>query len=253
MEPQALAPKHESFGEFTRRLQDLFTEMELAETDADRELYAGVIQELIAVDMRDKVDGIAAVITKGEAWAAEASRLATMAARHAANADRLKDYVKSIMIGLNVKEMKTPTSRLLVCGNGGVQPIEVTPDLQQLPDEYKTVTLRIPYSLHAFMLSQVEPGKPVDPWLAPINVEANNAALRADLAKVCPKCNGTKVRRPSLSEMPGSALNDGITEGEVNCEACAGSGTQHIPGAKLLPRGKHLRVEGSYLLLEGEE
>lgn len=237
---QALAqhvPK-ESFGEFVNRLQGLFTDMEIAETEEEKQMFAGVIQELLAVEMRDRVDAIAAVICRGEAWAAEAKRLQGVAKRHEDNALRLKEYVKNVMTVFGTKELKTASSRLLVCGNGGLQPLVIDEDVN-LPDELRSVTMRI----NGSDWLKIEEIQTQFPSLAIVATGPDGPAIRAALAKPCLRCHGSTVVERRVSAC------DKVDD---PCPACAATGKRHMPGARLEPRGTHLRVTGS-LMLDGDK
>ena len=87
-----------------------------------------------------KVDGIAGTIRHCLRAAEECARIAAMGSMWEARAKRIKDSAMRAMQAHGVKTLETPTNKLTVCGNGGLQPLEVY-DETQVPDTYKTVTV----------------------------------------------------------------------------------------------------------------
>jgi Siphovirus Gp157 len=207
--------RKESFGGLIDRINGLFAEMEIAETPEEKALYGEALKVLLSEDLSEKTDALASVVARGNAWAEEAKRLSVVAQQHAKNAEQLKSYVLQIMEANGIKELKTATSRMLACGNGGLQPLEIQ-DGVLVPKEFRIIVLRVPEECYetivvahqqASSLGAIPAQLPE--WLTPSGVEFDSKGLRSDLSA-----------------------------GRV------------IPGVSLLPRGKHLRVTGGLRLGE---
>jgi hypothetical protein len=186
---------------------------------------------------REKTDAIAYTIRellkRSEIAADESARLVKRSASWKAQATRLKDYVLRFMTGATppITRMETPVNRLRVQGNGGLQPLDVY-DASLLPLEY----VRWTFSVNGPQLARLREMAMVteDEELGKIlyagasRPQPDNDAIRAALSQhvVCPACNGV------LDVING-------------CAKCAGRGTvpAEVPGARLLERGKGLRVE----------
>jgi len=117
-------------------------------------------------------------------------------------------------------------SQIMLKGNGGIEPLHVDgwdPDSRQwvghndLPLEYKTVTLRVPAAIVGRVAGM--------DGVTVVSTEPDQARIREALASPCPACYGLPAHSP-------------IDE----CQACGGSGRQGVPGARLHPRGSHIEV-----------
>jgi hypothetical protein len=129
------------------------------------------------------------------------------------------------------KKLESARGSLTLSGNGGVEPVEIT-DETMLPDEVCKYSVTLP----AFI------------WKAICQTEWENPAITVYLQKMTPQ------RLPSLTavrevlEKPCAACS-GVGEimvvrldAKKICEACGGSGKAGVPGARLNPRGNHLRI-----------
>lgn len=220
-----------------RELEELleFREEAIA-TGAKPEELEAIENQINAYASREVkvVDGIATSIATYKTAAAmvraEAERLLARADMLEARVDRIKESAKQAMESLGIKKLETPSHFLRVQGNGGVDPLEV--DADALPDSLKTVALTVQLDVWR-QIQQAFDGDPrfQDGTTYGAHVtQPNNEAIRAALKQPCPECNG----QGTYALMP-----DGH---EVECSACLGDGKNRVPGARLLPKGTHLRV-----------
>lgn len=219
---------------------------ELLELREDAEAQGALPEELAAIEERikqyalaevKKVDGIAHAVSACNAFAEEcekeAARLTAMAKRHRNRLERIKAAALWAMQTLGIRRLDTPTNKLRVQANGGVEPLEVY-DLSEVPRDLKQVTVTLPMRIwHEFQIA-IAKGDYMYPGsvLPPAKVEVQQDAIRAELKKrvPCPECITSMGRRK---------------DGPGPCPRCEGYGTvpASVPGARLLPRGSHLRVE----------
>jgi len=188
---------------------------ERASIEADLAIERSRLDSL-GKQLAGKVDDICAVVRRiGDDIAMlkdEEKRIADRRRHAEAGLERLKAYVIASMG--ESKMMRTTDNTLRVQANGGLAPLEV--DMTVLSPEYQYCLARVPLvdwaelSLEYLAVEMV--GKP----------EADGSKIRAALAKPCQVCDGKDAE---------------------HCAACAGDGKARLHGAKLLPRGKHLRVE----------
>ena len=118
------------------------------------------------------------------------------------------------------KHLKTDKNTIALRGNGGVQPLEITD--AAVPNELCDIVVRMPADAwQRLLLDGTNP-----PVFQVLSAEPANARIREALRMPCVECNsyGTK---------------DGEKDSPT-CPACHGSGTQQVPGARLLPRGEHI-------------
>ena len=174
-----------------------------------------------------KVNSYAALIrrqlTEAEECEAEAQRLAARAKTRRAFVDRLKATALEVMQRFGVKELRSATNTLRVQKNGGLQPLDISEHAMDVPPEYRRVVVTLAYE----DWKEIEPE---DRDGMKIQIFTDNEAIRKALAQRvrCPWCKG-----------------EAVTSGNCRCERCDGQGTvpQTIPGARLLERGSHVRVE----------
>ncbi len=220
-------------------LQELLTLRETAESEG------AIPEELQAIDRQieqyferevRKVDGIANAIHiyehAAEAAQEEAIRIMARAKTLQSTADRIRENALRTMQLFGVPRLDTPTNRLRVCGNGGKEPLEVSiPDA--VPDQCRVFRLTFRLDTLLAIRSALGPGLMRDCLDDQIVSEPDNDAIRAALKQsiACPECKGE-----------GAPWNNSAA---VPCVRCNGSGTvpNTVPGARLLPRGEHLRVE----------
>lgn len=158
-----------------------------------------------------KIDSYAGLIRKRDADAdallAEAARLVDRAKRFQADADRLRASALRVMQAFDVKELATQHNTIRRQGNGGLLPIEA--DSGEIAPEYKRITVTLP----------------LDQWLA----------LVADTCLMC-------VRSPVESWANAEITSKGRVEPDGERIRAALKSGQQVNGAKLLPRGEHVRV-----------
>lgn len=209
-------------------LEMLTEARELAEAEGDSEalkVIDGEIEKYLTKEAA-KVDSYAGLIRRtileAEVCKAEAHRLLDRAKAAQADVDRLKQTALTVMERFGVKELKTPTNTLRVQANGGVRPLEITPGA--VPREFQEVTIVMRAPDWDAMENAV--GASLLKWKS-FESNPDNQAIREALTQrvPCPECR----------------KND---EMDIYCPRCEGIGTiaNPIPGARLLERGKHVRV-----------
>jgi hypothetical protein len=275
--PEPLPPL--SLYKIDTELRELLEEREDVEAQGALPEEMKVIEDRInqyALAEVKKVDGIATAVRACNAFAEEcereAARLNTMAKRHRSRLERIKASAlwamqnmratcqqckgskvveagpKQIGIGgyvpcerckgegtiaAPIRRLDTPTNKLRVQANGGVEPLEVY-DLGEVPRELKQVTVTLPMSMwHEFQIAVAKKEIVYPGGVVPIGkVDVQQDAIRAELKK--------RVPCPACPPMIKGDLDDGTP-----CPRCEGTGTvpASVPGARLLPRSFHLRVE----------
>ncbi len=203
---------------------------ELAALDAEIQRYE--------IATPAKVSGVAAVVRNWRAKVitarAEIDRLKKIAAHYEAMEARLKDYVGSILERQPMpkkgcrKLTGSDGSQLILKGNGGLQPLEIT-DPAMVPDDCVRLVGSIPLLVWRALLDEagIDRVRGAD-FLKTID----NAAIREALAQPCPVCEGT-----------GDTLDASDERGSSEpCPTCGGSGKNAVPGARLLERGSHVEV-----------
>lgn len=195
-------------------------ETELAELLALRDQVedeGGLPEDLAAIDKQieaycsaevAKVDRIAGAIRACErnydAALAEATRLKEQAKAWDARKEAIKGAALRAMQARGIKSLETPTNRLSVCGNGGLEPLAI--EGERIPGAFVLVTMR----LRSDMV-----GRLMDVLRASTDQEMADA-LAVQL-------------KPT--EVDNRAIREALKRGES------------VPGAKLLPRGEHLRLK----------
>ena len=109
-------------------------------------------------------------------------------------------------------------------GNGGRRPVVIT-DEQLIPDEYRTVTVK----MNAELWRKICAALPELAGMQECKKDPNLTAIYNALEQPCGPCKGV-----------GAPWNN---SGSPACEACDGSGKQGVPGAVLAPLGSHVRVK----------
>ena len=211
-------------------LQALVEEREIAESEGDAEAVKVIDLLLTEWAQREvkKVDGVAEAIRAyrlaGEVERAESQRHAERAQRFEATVERIKAHALQAMKVHCVTKLETPNNTLTVCGNGGLQPLQV--DELELDWEWFNITVTMPCSMWQTLTVGGLPSIDKTAKLSP-DTERIREALKQRV--VCPKCHGTSTH----------------VEIKDPCPRCGGAGTipQTIPGARLYPRGEHLRVK----------
>ena len=177
-----------------------------------------------------KVDSYAALIRRttfeAECCASEEARIAARRKQLVAFADRLKANALEVMQRFDIKELKSPTCKLRRQQNGGVDPLEITGPALEMPkscQQYTVVMNGLAYSFIRDLCGDAPQAVAVlDSAVCVPSPTMIRAALRERV--VCPECKGAFI--------------------ETKCPRCEGTGhiAATVPGAKLLPRGEHVRL-----------
>ena len=218
-------------------LQQLIDARILAEEEGALPDELAVIDKLLAEYMARevrKVDGIAHAVRAFQNAAVEAQnearRINERAKQLEAQANRIKAAALAAMQAHGITRLETPTNRLRVQANGGVQPLDT--DVVQLPDKYLRVTVTMPLNQWRAMASAFEEDPGMDQVKVAAVAEPDTERIREALKKFvpCPECHKDGI--PSAKQL-------------VECQRCGSRGAvpATVPGARLLERGFHLRVE----------
>jgi len=177
------------------------------------------IQQYAGAEVR-KVDGVRRYIRACDAQAAVAKAEALVQSQRAkaweSRRDRLNASVLGIMQAFGLRKLEGETGRFRIQANGGVAPVTVT-DVSILPDEYKSIVVKMSLSAWADLLDRAGSEMTTCGGQILPNIES----IRSSLNAVCPMCQAI----------------------DIMCAHCGGTGKQGVPGARLDPRGEHLRVE----------
>jgi hypothetical protein len=206
-------------------------------------------EEILALDMEieryqisgpAKVSGVAGIFrswkAKRETARAEIKRLQQVVAHYECMEGRLKDYCAGILERQPApakgcrKLVGIDGSQLMLKGNGGVQPLEIT-DASMIPDELCRYVLTLAGPEWRVVEEAVRRRTLGQLALSPER-QPDGDAIRKALAQPCANCAGK-------GEIVGGF--DGIING--TCPACGGSGRNAVPGAQLLERGAHVEVK----------
>ena len=188
-----------------------------------------------------KVDSIRGYLrwAKVQADAAEdeAERQDARAKLLRAGMDRLKEFVVSVMNTAGKKAIEGKTGKLMVKGNGGVEPLVIA-DESLIPDELCWMEGRIRADLW-LALGETVPGLIPESSIAfSLKRVPSNTLVREALAKDCSKCHG----HGALCAGCLASASHCSCSYTVTCESCAGTGRAGVPGARLEPRGQHLET-----------
>lgn len=132
---------------------------------------------------------------------------------------RLADMCIMIMEQRGVKKLEGAGGFLRIQANGGRQELTIS-DEKLIPDEFRMIRIAAPVKLLRWL--------PLEKLIAAgakVSYETNTDKVRLALEEPCPACNGVELL------------------GEPQCPACGGSGKAGVPGARLEPRGQHLRTD----------
>ena len=103
-----------------------------------------LLQELEG-KIEDKVESYCRIIRELEltakARAEEAARIKELSERDSNAAKQMKSRLQYFFSLQNLKKLETKSFRLSVCANGGHQPIEVSCDPSELPEQFQKVTV----------------------------------------------------------------------------------------------------------------
>ncbi len=191
-------------------LEDLCRARDAAADDGDVAAVKSIDEALAEYLTQEigKVDSYAGVIRRLEDDAArcdqEADRLARRAKRFRSDVDRLKRNALAAMQRFGLTELKTPTTTIRRCANGGVQPLQLNV-AEPLPVGLRKVTVVMPGDAFEWLCSIMDRVNEPHPLIG-----RSLCAARYDP-------DSDRIRE---------ALKAG----------------QEIAGAKLLPRGEHVRI-----------
>lgn len=208
-------------------LMQLLEAREQAEADGELpenlKVFDVEIQRYVDAEIR-KVDGVARAIRAAYSFAEEArferERLEAREKAWTARAERIKAAALYAMQAAGVKVIETATNKLRLQKNGGLQPLEID-DEESLPVQFRVATVTMSLRLLRSICRDLTEAQSRE--IAKTVTSADTGALRAALSQreMCPAHDG------------------------MGCEVCGGLGVlpKKIPGARLLDRGVHLRVE----------
>ena len=180
-----------------------------------------------------KTDNCADVIRRLETEALfcqqEEQRLAARKRRLMDAQKALKSYIAQTMLERNIKQLKTATNTISVQRSGGLQKLDVT-DPNAVDSEHCQYVGKL--SFKAFrQCYQFACDLDVRAELEQLKREPDTTSLRRALAVVCDECDGE-----------GSVTDTADTGLPVQCNKCQGSGHASVHGARLEPRGYHIRL-----------
>ena len=150
----------------------------------------------------------------------------------------VKDAVKFVMEGMSWREGKPKKLEgvrhsITLRGNGGAQPVEIT-DESLIPDEYCRVTVTMTFDRWLEISPMFSQQFRDEIKLGPR--EVSRSAIAEALAKPCPQCHGLPLGTQSR-------INPAMSNPQVTCADCGGSGTAGVPGARLAERGSSVVVK----------
>lgn len=215
-------------------LQELVTLRDEAEDEGNCKALTVIDAQIRAYLTSEvsKVDSYAGLIHRMEADAQasenEEQRFAIRAKRLRANVERLRANALGVMQQFDVKELSTPINSMKRVTSGGLQALDVL--ISQVPQHLRIAVIRMSENLWRSVardLSEVQCRDVLNTTLT-----ADNDAIREALKQrvPCRHCNGEGLVNPGHPD-------------DV-CRVCEGKGTvpATVPGARLLPRGEHLRL-----------
>lgn len=214
------------------RLLELADLRDQLEAEGDKEALDAVDAEIANYLTREaaKIDSYAGLIRQRLDAAAlcekRAKDLQCRAKAMKADAQRLKDNALRVMQSFNVTKLVTPETTLRIQGNGGLRPLEIG-DESILPDEYKLISVLMPYQewLQLLKLWQRQVGGLPKTMQESVIPDADKLREALSQKVICPDCAS-------------------YPHGEM-CPRCDGVGyvDARIAGARLGERGIHVRVE----------
>lgn len=126
-----------------RALEALLSEVGGEVTDEAAEAAIDKWLKENAHNLEKKIDSYATVIREAELREKErldeADRLRALAATDASIQKRLKDRLRYFMEQGNVKEVQGRYHRVRLANNGGKQPVEITKDVREIPEDFVRV------------------------------------------------------------------------------------------------------------------
>jgi len=164
-----------------------------------------------------------------EAAKAEKARVDAILKAAEADVERLKANALAVMQRFDVKELKaTPGGGLRRQGNGGLEPLDIPEWPKDASGNFKALRE------HDAGLVNFPSDFPVKALYIP-----DTEKIREEFKRrvTCPECKGSEfVHNPKAAQTGETVL--------ITCPRCKGELTvpATVPGARLLPRGEHVRV-----------
>jgi hypothetical protein len=193
--------------------------------------------------MAKKADAVAYVIRSLKAIETECrqeeSRLYRRRKAAMAAVEQVQQYVVDVALETGANSVKTTLNTLTVCRNGGAQSVEITSE-SLVPDELCRWTGSISNDFRQWLMGIASMdctaslrGR-IEQHIGKLRREVDMQLVREELVKVCETCDGEGT--VFIDPVPANQ------EHERPCSICGGQGTQNVPGARLLPRGHHVRL-----------
>lgn len=210
------------------QMTDLLEEM--VEACEDVTELSAQIEAYITDVLPNKVDAIAAVLRMWKSVRVDAvderQRVAKIVQQFDAKIEGLQNTCVAVMQKRGYKKLTGKTNVMRVQVNGG--PASVEPyDYRLIPDEFHIAIVRMPKDLWIRLIDAGCPAGSTSYTLGEYSVtyDIDTDGIRDRLQTPCQNCCGT-----------------GSQGDEVACDDCGGTGFCLVPGARLKPRGAHLRV-----------
>lgn len=208
--------------------QLLAVQEEMIENGENTDEISRQIVEYIAARIPERVDAAAHVSKhlKAQEDFAEAEEKRLKARKHffSEARKRLHGYLVRVLEMLpepkrGVRRLEGDVASIALYGNGGLPPLDLYEE-SLLPAEYYTFKIELSYAnyLQALEVLRI-------PQVIHAERIVNEKLIRQHLALPCSACEGGKFSKP-----------------DAPCSACGGDGMAHIPGARLAPRGNHIRI-----------
>ncbi len=220
------------------KLQALAEEPDLA--DEERAAISEQIAKYMSAQIVGrKIDGIAATLRECEARAAiaaeESKREAKRAESWLARFQRIKDATLRAMQAHGIKKLETPSNVLRIQGNGGHAPLEVYA-AGQLPGDLRRYQVQLSGSDYVVLFGLVAISEVSKDERTRLLKVLEAARWEPDGERIREAMRGPRVECPECK---------GVLDVTKGCERCGAVGTvaPEVPGARLLERGVHLRVE----------
>ena len=182
-----------------------------------------------------------------EAAKAEKARVDAILKAAEADVERLKANALAVMQRFDVKELKAvPGGGLRRQGNGGLEPLDI-PVAENVPNKYTLRTVRLTWGMVETIRTLINERrqKPNDSHsmicLGDLEATVEQGKIQPDTAAIrialeqrvtCPECKGTGERKYHADNESSDCLH---CKGERKVPAT-------VEGARLLPKGEHVRV-----------
>jgi hypothetical protein len=222
-------------------LEQIQMQRQIAEAEGDSEALKVIDQierEYLTKEAAKVTSYVALIRSRGATVLAcqqERKRIADIQNAAHRDIDRLKANALEAMQRFGVKELKaTPGGGFRRQANGGLQALET--DVNVIEDDLLLVTVTMPRHVWDQVEAEVVLTCDLGDQLLISSDKPNTDLIRDALKRrrVCPECGG--VGYPHDGE--------GYVTSSKECQRCEGSGNipNTVPGAKLLPRGEHVKI-----------